>query len=226
MEVARLFDQDVFIAQEWFAAATAGIPRDEIVRNLESKYRIHSQKKVFQCPCCDQSVSLVLRGDSPHFRHQGDPCPSASNYERYATKIKTREDSLKHRAGRAILRTYLEGQLKPHHNDVQDGYMCRSALRIIPDFILTFPNGSIWSLDYVTGSRQDESYNSYIQKRKEAYKAAGFTPFFLIDSSWLAEVPDRSLVSFYLAESQMKYQSSIDRQWSAFVHEFLEAFGK
>ncbi|MCU6793337.1 hypothetical protein OB236_14580 [Paenibacillus sp. WQ 127069] len=225
MEVAVLIDQRIEINKEWFEQLSTGASRESVVRNLEEKYRIHSNKKVIECPCCSQPVTLVLRGETPHFRHR-DPCPSAENYERYITRIKKSEDNITHRAGRAILRTYLEGQLKPQSIIVQDGYMCRSSLKIVPDFILTFPDGSIWAIDYITGSREDEAYNNYIQKRTETYRAAGFKPFFFIDFSWLATVPERKVVSFYKAEQQMKIQTETDVQWTAFMSEFIDVFGK
>jgi hypothetical protein len=226
MEVARLFDQNVFITQEWFIQSNAGIPQENIIRTLEEKYRIHSQKKIFECLCCGQTVSLVLRADSPHFRHQGVPCAGGTNYNTYNKSIKSGDDGLKHRAGRAILRTYLEGQLRQHHVEVQEGYMCKTLLKVVPDFLLMFQDGSVWSVDYITGIRQDESYNSFIKKRTTTYTAAGFKPFFFIDSSWLAKVPERSLVSLYLAESQMKIKSSMDQTWTEFIQEFVEAFGE
>ncbi|CAG7651219.1 hypothetical protein ACFQI7_27560 [Paenibacillus allorhizosphaerae] len=225
MEIARLFDQVINIAEEWFIIASDGSSRENIVRTLEAKYRIHSQKKAFSCLCCTQPVSLVLREESPHFRHEGDRCPSANNYDKYISRIRSSENILTHRVGRAILRTYLEGQLKPHGIIVEEGYIYRAALKIVPDFILTFPNGSTWSVDYVTGSREDESYNNYILKRTMTYQAAGFKPIYFIDSSWIADVPDRSIVSLYLAEAQMKIQSTVDKQWSAFVQDFYETFG-
>ncbi|AJS58382.1 hypothetical protein [Paenibacillus sp. IHBB 10380] len=226
MEIAKLFDQDILIAKEWFEHSENGVPQENIVSLLEEKYRIHSKKKAFSCICCNQPVSMVLRIDSPHFRHQGDSCPSAQNFERYTNRVQAVEEPTKHRAGRAILRTYLEGQLKPYSVVVQDGYLIRTLLKMVPDFILTFPDGTNWSIDYVTGSRQDESYHNYIQKLSKTYRAAGFKPFFFIDSSWLAEVPDCSIVSFYKAEQQMTTKSETDLQWSAFVSEFISAIGK
>ncbi|AJS58484.1 hypothetical protein [Paenibacillus sp. IHBB 10380] len=226
MEVAKFYDQDVLIAKEWFEQSEKGLPQENIISLLERKYRIHSQKKAFSCLCCNQPVSMVLRINSPHFRHQGESCPSAHNYDRYTNRIQSVEEPTKHRVGRAIIRTYLEGQLKPHSVIVQDGYLFRTLLKIVPDIILTFPDDTNWSVDYVTGSRQDESYHNYIQKRSETYRDAGFKPFFFIDSSWLAEVPDRSMVSFYKAEQQMTVSSEIDLQWSSFVTEFISTFGK
>ncbi|MDQ0896262.1 MULTISPECIES: hypothetical protein [unclassified Paenibacillus] len=224
MEIAKLVYQEINIAEEWFKQATDGSSRETIVRSLEDKYRIHSQKDAFVCLCCNQPVRLVLREESPHFRHHGDRCPSAENYTKYIHRIRSGENTLTHRVGRTILRAYLEGQLKPRGVILQEGYMYRSALKIVPDFILTFPNGTKWSVDYVTGKREDNTYNNYISKRTSTYQAAGFRPFYFINADWIADVPDRSIVSLYLAESQMKIQSSVDQQWSAFVKEFYETF--
>lgn len=88
-----------------------------------------------------------------------------------------------------------------------------------------FPSGEKWAIDYVTGSREDESYNNYLLKRTAAYQAAGFQPFYFIDASWITEVPNRSMISLYLAENQMKFHSSIDQDWSDFVNELMETFG-
>jgi hypothetical protein len=225
METAKLFDLEINLAEEWIAKVSDGLSREKIIRVLEEKYRIHSQKKAFLCLCCNQPVSLVLREDSPHFRHQGDRCPSADNYVKYVNRVKSGEKDQTHRVGRAILRTYLEGQLKPRGIVVQEGYMYRTALKIVPDFILQFPNGDKWSVDYLTGSREDETYNNFILKRTATYQAAGFKPYYLIDASWIADLPDRPIVSFYLAETQIRNQSKIDQEWSAFVQEFIETFG-
>ncbi|MBD7970433.1 hypothetical protein [Paenibacillus gallinarum] len=226
METAILFDQKIDIAKEWRTEALEGSSRSAIIQTLEKKYRIHSRKRSFSCQCCSQQVILVLREESPHFRHEGKRCPSADNYEKYIRRVNKQESIQIHRVGRAILRTYLEGQVKTHGVLLEDGYMYRSVLHIVPDYILVFPSGEKWAIDYVTGSREDESYNNYIQKRTAAYKAAGFTPYYFIDASWIAKVPNRSMISLYLAESQMKVHSSIDEDWSEFVNEFMETFGE
>ncbi|WP_160036757.1 hypothetical protein [Paenibacillus sp. An7] len=226
METAILFDQKIDIAKEWRKEEAEGSSRSAILHLLEEKYRIHSRKKSFSCQCCSQQVILVLREESPHFRHEGKRCPSADNYEKYIRRVNKQESTQIHRIGRTILRTYLEGQVKTHGVRVEDGYMYRSILNIVPDYILVFPSGEKWAIDYVTGSREDESYNNYIQKRTVAYLAAGFKPYYFIDASWIAEVPNRSMISLYLAESQMKVHSSIDQDWSEFVNEFIETFGE
>ncbi|MGU3473182.1 hypothetical protein ACLBWT_18795 [Paenibacillus sp. D51F] len=225
MEIARLFDQELNIVNEWFQLTSDGFLRNDIIKKLETKYRIHSHKKAFTCLCCSQPVSLVLREDSPHFRHQGERCPSAENYITHTRLIDNHENGQIHRAGRAILKTYLEGQLKIRGVTVQEGYMYRSQLRIVPDFILSFPDGSIWSVDYVTGKREDESYKNYISKRTKIYRSAGFKPHYFIDFSWIADIPERSIVALYLAEMQMKSHSKVDTHWSEFVQEFIDVFG-
>ncbi|SFB63032.1 hypothetical protein SAMN05216312_1273 [Cohnella sp. OV330] len=225
MEIAKIFDQTVDIYQEFLLLTNNGSSLESSYQELNDKYRIHSQKKAIICECCGQPVALVLREGAPHFRHQGEPCPSQENYKRYTTGTRGGE-SANHKAGLAILRTYLEGQLKPHKISVQNGYMCKKALKMVPDFLLNFPDGTIWAVDYITGIREEESYNNYIAKRTETYKTAGFTPFYFIDSSWMANVPDRSVISLFRAEQQIKLRSEIDLQWTEFVKEFVEVFGE
>lgn len=224
MEIAKLAEFEVNIVQEWALLEKEGYSREKIIDTLEQEYRIHSQKSAFQCSCCKKRVTIVLREDSPHFRHEGERCPSADNYKSYRNRVERYEQLEVHRVGRIILRTYLEGQLKFHGIIVEDGYMYRTALKIVPDFILTFPDGQKWSVDYVTGLKVDDTYHRYIKKRNNTYLEAGFKPLYFIDSSWLAEVPNRSVITLYLAEFLMKVRSSKDNQWEEFINEYYEVF--
>lgn len=124
------------------------------------------------------------------------------------------------------MRAYLEGQLKLQGVTVEDGYMYRTLLKIVPDFILTFPDGRQWAVDYVTGKKQDDSYRNYINKRVSTYKEFGFEPYFYIDSSWIAEHPDNSMITLYLAENQMRVSSSKDQMWTNFIQEYYDSFGE
>lgn len=224
MEIAKLAESEVNIVQQWAMLEKEGDSREKIIDTLEQEYRIHSQKSAFQCSCCEQRVTLVLREDSPHFRHEGKRCPSADNYRTYLKRVEKHEQLEVHRVGRVILRTYLEGQLKIHGIIVEEGYMYRTALKIVPDFILTFPDEQKWSVDYVTGLKVDDTYHRYIKKRNNTYLETGFKPIYFIDSSWLAEVPKRSIITLYLAEFLMKVRSSKDNQWEEFINEYYEVF--
>lgn len=87
MEIARLANQDIDILREWSDLNISGHSFDSAVETLEQKYRIHSQKHGFSCKCCNQEVTLVLRKGSPHFRHQGERCPSADNFKSYIKRV-------------------------------------------------------------------------------------------------------------------------------------------
>ncbi|MEK4277638.1 hypothetical protein [Paenibacillus sp. FSL R7-0026] len=226
MEIAKLANQDIHILKEWSNLRSKGHSIDSAVNTLEQNYRIHSQKNGFRCKCCDQEVTMVLRKGSPHFRHQGERCPSANNYKTYIKRVNNYETKDIHSVGRSILRVYLEGQLRIKGVTVEDGYMYRTLLTIVPDFILTFPDGRQWALDYVTGKKQDDTYRNYINKRTNTYKEFGFNPVYLIDSSWIAEHPDHSMVTLYLAEDQMRASSSKDRMWTNFIQEYYDSFGE
>lgn len=181
MEVAYLINDSIYLEEERRSFEEQQVVYNQIVKTLESKYRIHSDKKTFTCICCEQPVSMVLRQDKFHFQHLGEGCPSSENYGRYTKQIKEEEDEHPHRLGKTILRTYLEGQLKIHHVELQEGYSYRKSLKIIPDLLIYFPNGDIWVVDYITGKKQVEAYNSFIKKRKEVYENEGFKYFFFID---------------------------------------------
>jgi hypothetical protein len=74
MEIATLFDQEVDNPREWFDRVKSGVEIVTILNSLDAKYRILSDKEAFTCIGCKQPVTLVLRADSPHFRHKSDPC--------------------------------------------------------------------------------------------------------------------------------------------------------
>lgn len=151
MEVAYLLDDRIYLEEERNSLEQETLSYNEIVKSLERRYRVHSDKKVFTCICCKQPVSMVLRKDKFHFKHIGEGCPSSENYSHYTKQIKGEENEQSHRLGKTMIRTYLEGQLKIHGINVQEGYSYRKTIKIIPDILLYFPNGDIWVVDYITG---------------------------------------------------------------------------
>ncbi|MFF2018904.1 hypothetical protein [Paenibacillus sp. NPDC058177] len=218
MEVAYLLTDRIYLEEERILLEDQEISYNLIVKSLESKYRIHSDKKTFTCICCKQPVSMVLRQDKFHFKHLGEGCPSSENYGRYNKQIKEEENEQPHRVGKTIIRTYLEGQLRIHDVEVQEGYSYRKSLKIIPDLMIYFPSGDIWVVDYITGKKQVEAYNSFIKKRKELYENEGFKYFFFIDKAWLSsEHPSIKAVSLYPAENQMLIQVKQDQLWEVFI---------
>jgi hypothetical protein len=61
------------------------------------------------------------------------------------------EDPVGHRAGRAILKTILEGKLKPYGIQIEEGYRYRKVLSFVPDFVFSLPTGKVAAIDYITG---------------------------------------------------------------------------
>ncbi|WP_342478975.1 hypothetical protein NYE24_14565 [Paenibacillus sp. FSL H7-0350] len=218
MEVAYLINDRIFLEEERRVLEDQETSYNIIIKSIEDKYRVHSDKKAFTCICCKQAVSMVLRQDKFHFKHLGEGCPSSENYRQYTKQIKEEENEQPHRIGKTIIRTYLEGQLKIHNVEVQEGYSYRKSLKIIPDLIIYFPGGDIWVVDYITGKKQVEAYNSFIKKRKEVYENEGFKYFFFIDKAWLSsEHPNIKAVSLYPAENQMLIQLEQDQLWEVWI---------
>ena len=192
MEIAKLLHKNIRLDEERLKYENNGFQWPEIERKLNKLYRMHSDKNAFTCLCCGKPVKMVLISTKTcHFRHlHEDPCPGKENYGEYRKKVAGQENEYKHKVGKAFLREYLEGQLKIHGIEVKDGYVYAKKLRIVPDLLLHFPNGLIWAIDYVTGTKEDENYNNYIKKRITTYTEAGFRPFFFIDKSWLSVHPE------------------------------------
>ncbi|MDQ0195370.1 hypothetical protein [Paenibacillus wynnii] len=126
-----------------------------------------------------------------------------------------------------MIRAYLEGQLKIHGINVQEGYSYRKTIKIVPDILLYFPNGDIWVVDYITGKKQTEAYNNFIKRRKEIYMQEGFKSFFFIDKSWLSsEHPTFKGISLYPAENQMFMQGEQDQLWEVFLANIISQVGE
>lgn len=227
MEIAKLLHKNIRLDEERLKYENDGFQWPEIERKLNNLYRTHSDKNAFTCLCCGKPVKMVLISTKTcHFRHlHEDPCPGKENYGEYRKKVAGEENEYKHKVGKAFLREYLEGQLKIHGIEVKDGYVYAKKLRIVPDLLLNFPNGSIWAIDYVTGTKEDENYNNYIKKRITTYKEAGFRPFFFIDKSWLSVHPETDALSLYLAESQMMERTDYDEIWEASLYKCVSEFG-
>lgn len=228
MEIAKLLHKNVCLEEERLKYENDGFKWREIERTLNYLYRMHSDKNAFTCLCCGKPVRMVLASRKIcHFRHlHEDPCPGKENYGEYRRKITGQENEYKYKVGKAILREYMEGQLKIHGIEIKDGYVYAKKLRIVPDLLLHFPNGSIWAVDYVTGTKEDESYNNYIKKRIKTYKEAGFRPFFFIDKSWLSVHPETEALSLYLAESQMMEKTEYDEIWEAALYRWVNKYGE
>jgi hypothetical protein len=228
MESAKLLNVNIDLEEERHKLVDKGLKWGEIRSALNKKYRSHSDKNAFMCACCNKAVKMVLHSIKVcHFRHlTDDPCPGEENYKKYKEKIKNQENEYKHRVGKTILKSYLEGQLRRHNVEVKEGYSYQRRMRVIPDMLLCFPTGEVWAIDYVTGTKQDENYNHYIKKRIEIYQEEGFRPFFFIDIDWLSTHPSFQALSVYLAENEMKNKTQYDVAWEEAIQQCVSEYGK
>jgi hypothetical protein len=227
MEVANLLNIAVDIEKERRDLSTQGFSWNAIEQQLNEKYRFHSRKGVIHCLCCSQPVELVLSAERVcFFRHKDkEACSGSDNYNRYRKSRDSFEQVQKLQLGRTILKTYFEGQLKIHGIDVQFGYIFREQLSAVPDLLLTFPDQSIWAIDYLTGTRSNPKYQQSILNRLESYQAAGFRAFFLIDQSWYSEHPEQPAASMYPAEAVAMRKTIHDESWKAILEYAVEYFG-
>ncbi|WP_026568373.1 hypothetical protein [Bacillus sp. UNC41MFS5] len=219
MNVALLNDYKIDIESLSIELEEQGYERKEVKEQLNERFRRFSQKGDFRCICCDERVEMVLALDKIfHFRHfDKEHCSYSENHRTYTRQKENLEDVPRHRAGKAILRTYLEGTCKTHGIRLSDGYHCKSTLSFVPDFILEFPNGHIWAIDYITGLKSDIKYANGLIKRRNTYIQHQFTPIFLIDSYWLAYESEINHVSLVDGELLCVRETTQDDLWTDFI---------
>ncbi|PLS02324.1 hypothetical protein [Neobacillus cucumis] len=218
MNVALLNDYEIDIERVGLELEEQGYKRYEVIEQLNKRYRVASKKGDFRCVCCDERVDMVLPDDKVFFfRHYDkETCSYSENHKTYKSQ-KSLEDMPKHRAGKAILRTYLEGTCKVNKIRLTDGYRFKSTLSYVPDFILEFPSGQKWAVDYLTGLKTDQKYANSLHKRRNTYIQHHFTPIFLFDSYWLAYEPDINHVSLVDGELLCVGQTQQDYLWTDFI---------
>ncbi len=218
MNVALLNHYEIDIEREGIELEEAGYERNAVIEQLYKRYRGASKKGDFRCVCCDERVKMVLSDNKVFFfsHYDKDRCSYSENHKTYKSQ-KSLEDAPKHRAGKAILRTYLEGTCKTNVIRMTDGYRFKSTLSYVPDFILEFPSGQRWAIDYLTGLKNDKKYANSLHKRKNTYIEHHFTPIFLFDSYWLAYAPDISHVSLVDGELLCVGQTQLDNLWTDFI---------
>jgi hypothetical protein len=212
MNVALLNDYEIDIESLGIELEEQGYERSEVKKQLNDRYRRFSQKGDFRCVCCDERVKMVLSEDKVFFfRHYDkEKCSYSENHKTYQSQKENLEDAPKHRAGKAILRTYLEETCKINNIRLIDGYRFKSTLSFVPDFIFEFPNGKRWAVDYLTGLKNDRKYANSLNRRRQTYIQNHFTPIFLFDSYWLAYEPEINHVSLVEGELLCVGQSKQD----------------
>jgi hypothetical protein len=219
MNVALLNDYEIDIDRVSKELEEMGYKRSEVKNQLNERYRRFSQKGNFRCICCDERVEMVLANDKAfHFRHYDkERCAYSENYKTYTNQKESLEDAPKHRAGKAIIRTYLEGTCKTNDIKFSDGYYYKDVLSFVPDFILEFPSGQRWAIDYITGLKNDRKYANSLDKRRNTYVQNDFIPIFLFDSYWLAYEPDIHHISLVDGEILFVGHTTQDDLWTEFI---------
>ncbi|RAP75532.1 hypothetical protein [Paenibacillus montanisoli] len=204
MEAARLHNQTIYIERERNELVTRRMNAEQINAVFEHKYRIFSREKgSFRCGCCGERVVMVLYRDKALFRHyNSEQCAGERNYATYLAGRETlQETSLKQAAGKEVLhRAFMLAN--PGHYTVEEGYLFRKELRYVPDFIVTFPSGEQWAIDYIAKLRGDSAFRKKIDNRLRCYSEHRLKPLFLIDRSYLAVHGERD-ISFNYSESRM-----------------------
>lgn len=156
MDAALLHGEEVNVMYELISHLQEGKSQLEVKVLLEDKYRNFSKKNAFKCLCCNSIVEIGLpRENRFYFRHQDKKdCSYSENYKTYTEQESKYERVAHHDLGKTLIRTFLEGQLKPMHIPVIDGYKYKSQLSIVPDLIIELPNGTKWALDFLTGIKK------------------------------------------------------------------------
>ncbi|WP_052947923.1 hypothetical protein [Aneurinibacillus tyrosinisolvens] len=215
MESAKLVDEMIHIEEEKQKLVIKGLTWEEIKEKLTKEYRGHSDKRALQCSCCESPLIMVLNKKTCHFKHESkEICAGDVNYKAYVGQRKNQEHPTKHLVGKMILRTYLEGQMKPYGVKVVDGYTYNRILKRIPDFVLLFPDGREWCIDYVTGLKESSTYLGLLEERLAQYKKQGFVPYFFIDHKWLT-TSNENFLSLCTAEHRMLRETMFDRMWKS-----------
>lgn len=219
MNTALLNGKEVNIEKAEEELARKGFRKKEIKSQLVDNYRRFSQKGSFRCICCNTRVDLVLGNERAyHFRHfNKDNCTYSENHKTYNKHVEQLEDKPKHSIGKTIIRTYLEGTCKINHANLLEGSRYKNKLSFVPDFILEFPSGQAWAIDYVTGLKEDKKYANSIKRRLESYEKHQLKRIILFDSYWLAYKEDFSYVSLVEGELLCVKDSLQDKVWSEFL---------
>ncbi|MFD1736105.1 hypothetical protein ACFSCX_05955 [Bacillus salitolerans] len=219
MNIAILHNKQINIEEQRLIYEEDGFDRSAIKEKLENDYRTFSKKQAFHCLCCNSPVEMVLPMERTfYFRHwDQSECSYSENYRKYERKIGTHEVPKKHALGKTIIRTILEGQAKPLHINIEEGYHYKSTLSIVPDYIITHSNGETWAIDYLTGLRSNPAYSKNVSQRKNIYTQNGFKPIFFIDEDWLAYKPGHLFTTLVTSEVSASRTSAHDLHWKRYI---------
>lgn len=226
MESSWLLTESIEIELERIDLKRSGMSWIEIKNILDSKYRESSKKYLFQCDCCKATTLLVLNKEKAcHFKHRSSKeCAGSRNYKRYTSSTNTFE-SHKHRVGKSIIKDQLKSNLSLLGAKVTDGYLYKEELSFIPDIIVEWPSGEVWSFDYVTGTGNPQ-YQQHLLKKQATYRAKNFKSYFLFDHSQVALKKEQHALALSEAEKGSLQFLPENKVWQGLLEDLAERFGE
>ncbi|WP_054029136.1 hypothetical protein [Bacillus sp. FJAT-28004] len=225
MESSWLLTDEISIEFERIQLAQTGMKWDAIKNSLNDKYRESSRKGLFRCKCCNATTRMALFEDKAcHFKHENAvECAGSRNYTRYTTATNTQE-SHKHRVGKAIIKNQLQAGLSRTDATVIDGYLHNDDLSYVPDLIVQWPTGEVWSFDYVTGTKSAQ-YQRYLLKKQDLYHSKQFKSYFLFDHSQIAYKEEQNALALSSSEKgSLSFLQGVPH-WEGLLQDLAEEYG-
>lgn len=225
MEISWLLTDEISIEYERMQLAQSGMTWDMIKHSLNAKYRESSRKGLFRCKCCNATTTMALIEDKAcHFKHKNkEECAGSRNYARYTTATNAQE-SHKHRVGKAIIKNQLQAGLSRTDATVIEGYLHNEELNYVPDLIVQWPTGDVWTFDYVTGTKSAQ-YQRYLLKKQELYRSKKFKSYFLFDHSQIANKEEQHALALSLAEKgSLSFLQGVPH-WEGLLQDLADKYG-
>ena len=219
METAQLHNETINIQRERNELVRKKLSPEEIHAFFEEKYRLFSREKgSFTCSCCNERVVMVLFQDKAIFRHyNAEACAGERNYAAYsAGRERNNEQARKQADAKEMIFEALMEADQGYYT-VLEGYLFKKELSFVPDFLVSFPNGELWTIDYMVTLRGDAAFRKKMERRLRSYKSNGFKSLFLIDHNWLAITKERNISFNHCELSTAVPANDANAAWESFI---------
>ncbi|MFC5650229.1 hypothetical protein ACFPYJ_14045 [Paenibacillus solisilvae] len=219
MEEAYLHNETINLQRERNELARRGFSPEAIKSWFEEKYRMYSREKgAFACGCCKERVVMVLFHDKAIFRHyNAEACAGERNYAKYtAGREQDYEKARKQTAAKALIFEALMEADQGYYS-VQEGYLFKKELSFVPDFLISFPNGEQWTVDYLVNLRGDAAFRKNVELRLRSYKVNGFKSLFLLDQDFLTIQKERNISFNHCELSIAVPPNEANISWETFI---------
>jgi hypothetical protein len=107
---------------------------------------------------------------------------------------------------------------------VKEGYFSKRDLKYVPDIIVEWPSGEVWTFDYITGTKS-EKYQQYISKKQKSYEGNGYKSYFLFDQTQLAQHPNLNALGLGVGEKGSLSFLAADPSRENLIREIVIRFG-